>query len=160
MKAGPFSGALGALIIGTACIAGAQTQTVTYSVTAINVIAFLGSPSVSVTTATAGSQPTSNTDASTGTWAVTTNQTGSKISGSIASAMPTGLTLSADLAAPSGATGAGFLALGTVAVDLVTGITKLAQGSLAASYRLDATAAAGVVSSATKVVTYTITGGT
>jgi len=160
MKAGPFSGALGALIIGTACIAGAQTQTVTYSVTAINVIAFLGSPSVSVTTATAGSQPTSNTDASTGTWAVTTNQTGSKISGSIASAMPTGLTLSADLAAPSGATSAGFLALGTVAVDLVTGITKLAQGSLAASYKLDATAAAGVVSSATKVVTYTITGGT
>jgi hypothetical protein len=45
-------------------------------------------------------------------------------------------------------------------VDLVTGITKLAQGSLGVSYKLDATAAAGVVTSATKVVTYTITGGT
>jgi hypothetical protein len=74
--------------------------------------------------------------------------------------MPAGLTLSSSLAAPTGGTSAGFLSLSTVAVDLVTGITKLAQGSLGVSYTLDATPAAGVVTSATRLVTYTITGGT
>ena len=73
--------------------------------------------------------------------------------------MPAGLTLSSNLVAPAAATSAGFLALGTVAVDVVTGITKLAQGSLGVTYKLDATPAAGVVTSATRVVTYTITGG-
>jgi len=74
--------------------------------------------------------------------------------------MPAGLTLSSSLATPAGGASAGFLSLSTVAVDLVTGITKLAQGSLGVSYTLDATPAAGVVTSATRVVTYTITGGT
>ena len=135
------------------------TQTVTFAVNAINQIAFVGAPSLTITTAVAGSAPTSVTDA-TATWAVTTNQTGAKITASIPLAMPTGLTLSSSLAAPAGATSAGFLALSTVAVDLVTVITKLAQGSLGVSYKLDATAAAGVVTSSTRVVTYTITGGT
>ena len=134
------------------------TQTVTYAVNAINQIAFAGAPSLTITTATAGSAPTSVTDA-TASWAVTTNQTGAKISASIATAMPAGLTLNSTLVAPTGGTSAGLQALSTTSVDLVTGITKLAQGSLGVSYRLDATAAAGVVVSATKVVTYTISGG-
>jgi hypothetical protein len=149
---------LAALVV-AAPAAQAQTQTVTYAVNAINQIAFTGAPSLTITTAVAGSAPTSVTDASS-SWAVTTNQTGAKISASIATAMPTGLTLNASLIAPTGATSAvGFTALGTTAVDLVTGITKLAQASMGLSYRLDATAAAGVVASATKVVTYTISGG-
>ena len=150
-----------ALLALTATAAQAQTatQTVTFAVNAINQIAFTGAPSLTITTAVAGSAPTSVTDA-TSSWAVTTNQTGAKITASIPSAMPTGLTLSASLAAPAGATSAGFQALGTTAVDVVTVITKLAQGSLAVSYKLDATAAAGVVASSTRVVTYTITGGT
>ena len=134
------------------------TQTVTFQVNAINQIAFVGAPSLTITTATAGSAPTSVTDA-TSSWAVTTNQTGAKITASIASNMPTGLTLSSSLVAPAAATSAGFLSLSTTAVDLVTGITKLAQGALGVSYQLDATAAAGVVASATRLVTYTITGG-
>ena len=134
------------------------TQTVTFQVNAINQIAFVGAPSLTITTATAGSAPTSVTDA-TSSWAVTTNQTGAKITASIASNMPTGLTLSSSLVAPAAATSAGFLSLSTTAVDLVTGITKLAQGALGVSYRLDATPAAGVVASATRLVTYTITGG-
>ena len=150
-----------ALVVVAAPLAHAQTatQTVTFAVNAINQIAFVGAPSLTITTAVAGSAPTSVTDA-TASWAVTTNQTGAKISASIASDMPAGLTLSSSLAAPTGGTSAGFLALSTVAVDLVTGITKLAQGSLGVSYTLDATPAAGVVTSATRVVTYTITGGT
>ena len=148
-----------ALLAVTATAAQAQTQTVTFAVNAINQIAFTGAPSLTITTAVAGAAPTSVTDA-TSSWAVTTNQTGAKITASIPTAMPTGLTLSANLAAPAGATSAGFTALGTVAVDVVTVITKLAQGSLGVSYKLDATAAAGVVASSTRVVTYTITGGT
>jgi hypothetical protein len=148
-----------ALVVVAAPLAHAQTQTVTFAVNAINQIAFTGTPSLTITTAVAGSAPTSVTDA-TASWAVTTNQTGAKISASILTAMPAGLTLSASLAAPTGGTSAGFLSLGTVAVDLVTVVTKLAQGSLGVSYKLDATAAAGVVASATRVVTYTITGGT
>ena len=152
--------AIALLSITVAASASAQTQSVTVAVNAINQIAFTGSPSLTITTATAGSNPTSVSDAVTATWAVTTNQTGAKITGSIASALPAGITLSVNLANPTGATSAGSTALGTTAVDLVTGITKLAQGSLGVTYTLSATAAAGVLSSTTKVVTYTITGGT
>jgi hypothetical protein len=135
------------------------TQTVAFQVNAINQIAFTGSPSLTITTAVAGSAPTSVTDAS-ASWAVTSNQSSAKITASIPTAMPTGLTLSSNLTAPTGGTSAGFLALSATAVDLVTGITKIAQGSLGVSYKLDATAAAGVVASSTRIVTYTITGGT
>jgi len=134
------------------------TQTATFAVNAINQIAFVGAPSMTITTAVAGSAPTSVTDA-TSAWAVTTNQTGAKITASIPLAMPAGLTLSSTLAAPAGATSAGIKALGTVAVDMVTVITKLAQSALLVTYQLDATPAAGVIASATRVVTYTITGG-
>ena len=141
--------------------AAAQTalQTVTFQVTAINQVGVTGAPSLLINTAVAGNAPTSATSAG-NTWAVTTNQTTAKITASIPSAMPAGLTLSANLTAPGGATSAGLLALGTVAVDMVTGITKLNATGLGLSYQLDATAAAGVVASSTRVVTYTLTGGT
>ncbi|MEO8337558.1 MAG: hypothetical protein ABI664_21460 [bacterium] len=135
------------------------TQTVTFAVNAINRVAFVGAPTLTITTAVAGSAPTSVTNAAS-TWAVTTNQTGAKITASIPSNMPAGLTLSASLAAPVTATSTGFQALSTVPVDVVTTLTKLNAGSLAVTYKLDATAAAGVVASSSRVVTYTITGGT
>ncbi len=135
------------------------TQTLTFAINAINQIGFTGAPSLTISTATAGSAPTSVTNA-TATWAVTTNQTGAKITGSIPTVMPAGLTLSADLTAPTGGTSAGYKALGITATDLVTGITKVAQAGLGVIYKLDATPGAGVVNSATRVVTYTITGGT
>jgi len=154
--------ALGALLVlASAGTAGAQTatQTVTFQVTAINQVSVAGSPSLTVSTATAGSTPTAATDA-TATWAVTTNMTTAKITASIPTAMPAGLTLSTNLTAPTGATSLGLRALGTTAVDVVTGITRVAQGSLGITYQLDATLAAGVVASGSRVVTYTITGGT
>jgi hypothetical protein len=135
------------------------TQAVTFSISAINQIAFVGAPSLTVTAAVPGAGPSSVTDA-TATWAVTTNQSGAKITANIPTAMPPGLTLSSDLAPPTGASSAGFQALSTVAVDLVTGITKVAQGLMVVTYRLDATPAAGVVSAGSRIVTYTITGGT
>lgn len=149
-----------ALVVAGASAAFAQsaTQTVTFAIDAINQISVAGSPSLNITTASAGSAPTTVTS-SVGSWAVTTNQTGAKVTASIASAMPTGVTLSATLGAPSGATSAGAKALGTTAVDLVSGISKLNASGLSLSYQLDATAAAGVVASTTRVVTFTITGG-
>ena len=148
------------VLLGTASAASAQTatQTITFQVDAINQIAFAGSPSLVINTATAGSNPTSVTAAA--TWAVTTNQSGAKITASIGSNMPGGLTLSVNLAAPAGASTAGSQSLSTTSVDLVTSITKVAQGAMAVSYSLAATPAAGVVSSTTRTVTYTITGGT
>ena len=151
---------IGLLVVAAAASAEAQTatQTVTFQVDAINQVAVSGTPTLAISAAVAGGAPTSVT--STGnTWAVTTNQTGAKITASIGSAMPTGVTLSANMGAPSGGTSAGYLSLGTTAVDLVTGITRLNASGLALSYKLDATSAAGVVSSTTRVVTYTITGG-
>jgi hypothetical protein len=108
--------------------------------------------------AVAGSAPTSVTSAG-NTWAVTCNQTGAKITASIGVAMPAGVTLSATLGAPAGAASAGIKALSTAAVDVVTGITKLNASALTLTYQLDATSAAGVITSTTRVVTYTITGG-
>ena len=150
----------GLLVAAAATSAAAQTatQTVTFQVDAINQIGVTGAPTLDVSTAVAGSAPTSATSAG-NTWAVTCNQTGAKITASIGVAMPAGVTLSATLGAPAGATSAGLKALGTVAVDMVTAITKLNAGGLALSYQLDATAAAGVITSTTRVVTYTITGG-
>jgi len=134
------------------------TQTVTFEVTAINQISVVGAPSLVINTATAGSAPTSVT-ASANSWSVTTNQITAMITAIIPSAMPTGLTLSANLIAPAGATSTGLTALSTTAVNVVTGITKLNSAALGLTYQLDATAAAGVVISGTRVVTYTITGG-
>ena len=150
-----------ALVAFGAITAHAQTatQTVNFSVSAINQIS-VSTPAttLAITTAVAGSAPTSAT--STGlTWAVTTNQSTAKITASIP-AMPTGLTLSANLGAPTGGTSAGYLALSATAVDLVTGVTKVAEAGLSLSYQLDATAAAGVVAATSRLVTYTITGGT
>lgn len=148
-----------ALMVSATSVASAQTanQVVTFQVDAINQIAFSGSPSLTINTATAGSNPTAATAAA--SWAVTTNQTGAKLTASIGSNMGAGLTLSVDLSAPAGGSSAGVQALSTTAVDLVTGITKLAQGALGVTYSLDATAAAGVVASSSRTVTYTITGG-
>jgi hypothetical protein len=152
--------AIALLVAACPILAHAQTatQTVTFSVSAINQVAFTGAPSLTIITAVAGSAPTSVTNI-VANWAVTTNQSTAKITGSIPTNMPAGLTLSVNLAAPAGAASTLFQPLSTTAIDLVTGVTKVAQGSLGVTYKLDATPAAGVVTSSTRVVTFTITGG-
>lgn len=145
-------------VASAAAFAQTATQTVTFEVDAINEISVSGAPSLIINSAVAGSAPTSATS-NVSTWAVTTNQSTAKITGSLNSNMPAGLTLSANLTAPAGATSVGLTSLSTTAVDLVTGITKVAQSGLGLLYQLDATAAAGVVASSTRTVTYTITGG-
>ena len=133
------------------------TQNVTFQVNAINQIAVAGSPSLTINTATAGSAPTAATASA--TWAVTTNQSNAKITASLDSDMPAGLSLTVDLTAPTGASSAGATALSSASVDLVTGISKKAEAALPVGYSLSATTAAGVVSSTSRTVTFTITGG-
>jgi hypothetical protein len=144
--------------LGRPVAAQAVTQTLSFQVDAINQIAFTGSPSLVINTAVAGGNPSSATVAV--TWAVTTNQSNAKITASLNAALPADVTLTVDLTAPAGAASAGAQSLGTTSVDLVTGMTQVAQSALGVTYTLSATAAAGVVPSTTRTVTYTITGGT
>lgn len=135
---------------------GTTSTMATFEVTAINEIGLSGNaPSLTVSTATAGAAPDAATASQ--TYAVTTNQT-AKISASIDTNMPSGLVLTASMAAPTGATTANAQALSTVSQDLVTAIVGLNESGLVLSYSLTATAAARVVASSTRTVTYTITG--
>ena len=158
MKSGRILATIAFLSGAASLSAQTATQSVSFQVDAINQISVAGSPSLVINTASAGSAPTQASAAA--TWSVTTNQTTAKITASINSAMPSGLTLQVNLSAPSGGTSAGAQTLSATAVDVVTGITKLAQSGIAIGYTLDATPGAGVISSTSRTVTYTITGGT
>lgn len=157
MTAGRILATLALLSVATVAQAQTANQIVTFQVNAINQIGVAGSPSLTINTATAGSEPTDAT--ATASWAVTTNQSSAKITASLDSDMPAGLTLKVNLGAPSVGSSAGVKTLSSTSVDLVTGITKVAESALSIDYSLSATAAAGVVSSSTRTVTYTITGG-
>lgn len=157
MTAGRILATMAFLSVAATAQAQTATQVVTFQVDAINEIAFTGSPSIAIVTATAGSAPTP--EQASGTWAVTTNGSNMKITASINSAMPSGLTLTANLAAPTGASSSGAVTLGTVAADVVTAISSKNESGLNVTYELSATLAAGVVSSQSRTVTYTITSG-
>jgi hypothetical protein len=148
------------LVIAAAASASAQTATqdLTISVQAINKIAVSGGAhTLTVNTATAGNAPDDATW--TTSWAVTTNESDMKITASIGSAMPSGVTLKVNLANPANAASAGAVTLDDgSAKDVVTGITKLNEGSLPLTYTVQATTEAGV-QSVSKTVTYTITSG-
>lgn len=151
--------ALGATFAASAFAASSATQTVTYEVSAINELTVSGNPgALVVNAAVAGSAPSSKSDSST-TYAITTNETNRKITGALNTAMPAGVSLSVNLAAPTGGTSAGAVALTALAQNLVTGISNLNESAKTITYSLSATSAAGVVPSATKTVTLTITSG-
>jgi hypothetical protein len=138
--------------------AGAQTavQIVKFEVRAINRIAVSGSPTLTIHRS--AGQATATTTSNGGTWSVTTNQTGAKVTASLAAPMPEGLTLSLALTAPAGATSAGLEPLSTTPVDVVTHLSQLSAANLPMTYQLAADAA-GTSVSGTRAVTLTITGG-
>lgn len=138
--------------------ASSTTQVVTFEVKAINEISVSGGATVTVDTATAGSDPTDGTDATT-TYNITTNESNKKITGEITTGgnMPTGLTLTANLTPPPGASASTKSLSSGTAEDLVTGITQVKGSSLGITYTLSATLAAGVVASDTRTVTLTLT---
>jgi hypothetical protein len=144
---------------GIALASATADQTVTYEVAAINELSVSAATAdLIIDAAVAGSAPTSATNVTT-TYAITTNETNRKITGAINTAMPAGVTLTANLAAPTEGTSIGAVALTATAADLVTGISTLNESGKVITYGLSATSAAGVVAEATKTVTLTITAG-
>jgi hypothetical protein len=132
-------------------------QTVTYQVDAINEISVSDDPgNLVVNNATAGSEPDEDIDNST-SWAITTNQTARKITGSINPVMPTNVTLEINLTAPTGGVSAGDVSLSATAANLVTSIETVAESGLTITYTLSATVAAGVVLQDQTTVTLTLT---
>jgi hypothetical protein len=141
-------------LVTTAAHAQTATQSVAFEVQAINVLSAAGSPSLTITTAVPGSQPTQATAA--GSYAITTNDSSKKITIQISGNMPPGVTLGATLTAPGTGTSAGAVTLSTTAVDAVTGIYRVIGSALPISYTLDALVTAGVVAPGARTVTLTI----
>lgn len=146
-----------ALASGSALCADTDSQTVNFSVQAINEIDVAAGPvSLTVNTAAAGSQPTAATAPS--SYAITTNAgtDSKKITADLDTAMPAGVTLQVNVAAPSvGSTSLGTVTLTASAVDVVTGIEAVAASGVAINYTLSTTVAASPVTDS-RVVTYTI----
>ncbi len=134
------------------------TQVVHFQVNAVNQLAVSGSPTMAITSATAGSGLTSAT--STGSsYAITTNEANQKITASINQPMPAGVTLEVQLGAPSGASSMGTVQLGTAGADVVTGISTTASSALPITYRLNAGTQVQLAPTA-RTVTFTIVSGT
>lgn len=135
------------------------TQTVTFSVIPINEISVTGNPgTMTVSTSPAGAAPNTASDSST-SYAITTNGSYRKITAAINSPMPVGVTLTVDVTAPTGATSAGAVMLGTTPADVVTGITGIAESGRRITYVSAATSEAGVINSQSRTVTLTVTAG-
>lgn len=116
-----------------------------------------GNPStLTVSTATAGQQPNSATNNST-TYNLSTTTTVRSILGRVGLSMPSGLTLSVQLAAPTGATSAGSKSMTTTNQTLVSSIpTNTIQNNLTVTYTFSATAAASQVTNGSRTLTLTL----
>ena len=131
-------------------------HTVNVEVAAISEIAITGNATLTINSATAGSDPDDATD-NTASYAVTTNESAVKITAASSVNMASGVTLSVNAGAPAGASSAGSVSLSTTAADVVTGLGTVSQSGMTLGYTLAATAAAGQVSATAVTVTYTVT---
>ena len=159
MKLHKFTSMAIVVLLAFSSIAVAQSvnQNVTVTVSAINEISTSGGAiSMTISTATAGSEPTDATDV--GTWAISTNQSTRKVTGQLDFLYSSGVTLKLNLAAPAGATSTGTVTLiAASATDLVTGITQVAQSGMARTYTASTTIANGESAAELQIVTLTIT---
>lgn len=110
-----------------------------------------------VSTAIAGSEPLSVSNATT-TYTVTTGNPNRphRITARLSVPMPVGVTLTASLAAPPGATSLGPVALDATDRDVVLDIPRRTDATQSITYMLSATVAAGVVPTSSRTVTFTI----
>lgn len=138
-------------------VAQTATQNVTIVVPEVELISVNdAAKTITFTTPTAGNNFADATASS--SYNLTVNTTNNKITGALSAAYATGITLKATLGAPTGASSAGAVTLGTTAVNLVTGVGTVAQTGLAIGYTASATAAAGPNGPGeTRTVTFTIT---
>jgi hypothetical protein len=145
------------LSVGEIVLAGSTvTQTITYEVKAINELSVSAPPSsFIIDTANAGAEP--DTLSKSTTYAITTNET-KKITGKLNENMPPGVTLKIKLATPAGGSSPALpVTLTDGEVDLVTGVSKIAETGLVVTYTLSATSEAGTIAlNSSKSVTLTI----
>jgi hypothetical protein len=138
--------------------ANSDTITVNYEVQAINELNIDdASVTLTITTATPGQDPDQVTDSA--TYDITTNcaADAKKVTAAIDTDMPSGLTLKINMAAPTGGTSPGAVTLSSVAVDSLTALDAVSETNLNMTFSLDATAEGGVVTSASKTCTLTLT---
>ena len=137
-------------------------QTVSFSIASISEIEVAaGTVTLNVVAPTAGASPSAATAGS--TYDITTNASagGKKITAALDSNMPSNVTLTVNLTAPTAPTvsgsSQGAQTLSTTAVDVVTGIQGAAQTGVTISYSLTAAVSAqATTTTQTKQVTYTI----
>jgi hypothetical protein len=143
----------------TNTFAQSDTTTVNYEVTQVSLVN-IAATSVTLTV-NAGTAGTGLTDATASTsYAITNNATNQKLTGAINSAMPANTTLKLTVAAPAGSgTSQGQQTLTATAVDLVTGVGAVNESGLGMDFVLSATVDAGIVASASKTLTLTLTSG-
>ena len=70
------------------------------------------------------------------TWAITTNENNKRVMGSLDEEMPPGIKLFLELQAPQGSESNGPVNMSTDPQDLVTNISRVAQGDLNIKYKL------------------------
>jgi hypothetical protein len=146
------------LAAGLAFAANSDTITVNYEVQAINELNIDdASVTLTITTATPGQDPDQVTDSA--TYDITTNcaADAKKVTAAIDTDMASGLTLKINLTAPTGGTSPGAVTLSSVAVDALTALNAVSETNINMTFSLDATAEAGVVASASKTCTLTLT---
>ena len=134
------------------------TQTVSFEVAPITEIHASGSPSLVINSATGAGGTLVNATAS-GTYAITTNQHGRKITAKLDNDMPNNVTLTLTMAAPlGGGTAMGSpVTLSQVETDMVTAVVPVSESGLSLNYELSADETAGVVAPQNRTVTFTIT---
>jgi len=116
-----------------------------------------GNPApMTISTATAGSQPNSVVDAST-TYTVLTLAGSTTITGQLNIAMPSGTTLAVQLQAPPLATSQGSIVMTTTPANLVTNIPALGLSpAFTVTYTFSATVSASPVSNQSVILTLTL----
>lgn len=153
---------LAALVAPTAAAQGlaTTTQDVTIVVEEVNQISVSAPVTLTFDAATAGSDFDDVTNDGS-TYAVTTNGESRKITGKLGAAFASGITLSVELEAPTGATAESAQPLpsgASEAVDLVSGISGVSESGLGITYTAAATAAtASNGTGETQTVTFTVT---
>jgi hypothetical protein len=115
-----------------------------------------GPATLRISVAVPGFDPAAVTGAQTYTVKAAKANKPQKVSASLNTAMPTGVTLTVELTAPTGATSNGPVALDATVRDLVGNITNLTVETETITYTLSATAAAGVVPFSSRTITFTI----
>lgn len=148
-----------ALALAVAAPTGAQTASQDVVITAANISAIsLDDAQVNIELNAPAVVGDSLSGTMSSSYAVTTNQALTKITGTLSADYTLGVVLYATLAAPSPGVSSGQQRLrGGTAVDLVTGLTPLSESGLSIDYEARGPATVPSTYGASRTVTYTVT---